>query len=129
MLAINVKFLSNRPNIENFRLFVLLLVVSFACCNVAVADYLDDLSIEAESTAKVPSAVPNKEKRAGIPNLDMNKMESLLQGSRPSIYLFYSRLGITAKNQIFKSYKADKSSSHKQLIHLQKNVLNHYLEK
>lgn len=86
--------------------------------------YLDALSEEADSTASVSP----KPEQGGKYRENLAKMETLIRDKRSSTYGFYKKLTPENKTRIFELYAADDSGTEARLTHIQKQVLDLYLQ-
>ena len=88
-------------------------------------NYLDALSAEAASSAKVSTGAPHGEDY----NKNLKKMETLLQSKKPSTFKFYKKLSKKNQALIFEHYTADKSDPDNRLSRLKKDVMDIYFNK
>lgn len=92
--------------------------------NVSANDYLDELAMEAESTANVSTS----HQLSSAEQEQLKEMEDMLAAELPTTYGFYEKLYPKNKEKAFKHYAHDKSDATQRLSHLQKKVMDLYFE-
>ena len=121
----SVPFSKKPTQTKNLKLAIPLITsiaLTITSQSLFAGNYLDELAVEAESTANIVSS--NQLEPADKKKFD--KMEALLKTEWPTTYKFYSKLYPKNKEKVFQFYADDQSDRSDRLSHLRQKVMDIY---